>query len=98
MAGQSPPDWSEKIFHLTFTMDDQVLAGADVPPDRYQKPQGFSVAINLADAAGADRIFQTLSENGEVQMPLQQTFWALRFGVLVDQFGTPWIINCENPA
>jgi len=46
----------------------------------------------------SERIFAALSDKGTVQMPLQQTFWARRFGMLIDQFGTPWMINCENPA
>jgi PhnB protein len=66
--------------------------------DEYQKPQGFSLQLNLSDPVEAERIFKALAENGTVQMPLQETFWALRFGVLVDQFGIPWLINCEKPA
>ena len=54
--------------------------------------------FNLSDRVEAERIFKALAENGTVQMPLQETFWALRFGVLVDQFGIPWLINCEKPA
>jgi PhnB protein len=46
----------------------------------------------------AERIFHALSENGTVQMPIQETFWARRFGMLVDQFGTPWMVNCEKVA
>jgi uncharacterized glyoxalase superfamily protein PhnB len=41
-------------------------------------------------------VFHALAENGTVQMPLQKTFWSVRFGVLVDQFGIPWAINCEQ--
>jgi PhnB protein len=76
------------------------LTGADVPPESYQKPQGFSVLLNIGAQAeaDADRIFKALAENGAVQMPIQETFWALRFGMLVDQFGTPWMINCGKPA
>jgi PhnB protein len=74
------------------------LTGADVSPESYQKPQGFSVSLQIRNAAEADRIFEALAENGAVQMPVQETFWALRFGMLVDQFGTPWIINCGKPA
>jgi PhnB protein len=70
MAEQTPPAWREKIMHATFALGDQVLSGADAPPERYQKPQGFSVAINLGDAAEADRIFTALAEKGEVQMAL----------------------------
>jgi PhnB protein len=98
MAEQMPPDWREKIIHATFALGEHVLSGADAPPEHYQKPQGFSVSLNVGAAAEAERIFNTLAEKGAVQMPLQETFWALRFGMLVDQFGTPWMINCGKPA
>ena len=98
MAAHAPPGWSNKILHVTLLLGDQVLQGADTPPDHYQKPQGFSVALNLAGAAEAERIFQALAEGGTVQMPIQETFWALRFGTVTDRFGTPWAINCEKPA
>lgn len=96
LAEHTPPERRKHILHTSLIAGDQTLAGADAPPERYRKPQGFSVTINLDDTAEAERIFRTLAENGEVQMPLQETFWALRFGMLVDQFGTPWMINCGN--
>ena len=71
---------------------------SDAPPDRYEKPQGFSVSLNVNAPAEAERIFHALAENGKVQMPLEQTFWAIRFGMLVDRFGIPWMINCEQAA
>ena len=95
---KNAPDWREKIFHATFALDDQVLTGADAPPGHYQKPQGFFVTLNVSDAVEADRLFETLAEKGAVQMPIQETFWAVRFGMLVDQFGMPWMINCGKPA
>lgn len=98
MAEQTPAAWRGKIIHATVAMADQRLTGGDVPPESYQKPQGFYVLLNISDAAEADRIFKTLAENGVVQMPVQETFWALRFGMCVDQFGTPWMINCGKPA
>lgn len=98
LAEQTPPDSRNKIIHTTFALGDQILQGADALPEHFQKPQGFSVVLNLGDAAEADRIFKTLAENGTVQIPLQESFWALRFGMLVDQFGTPWLINCGKPA
>ena len=99
MAEQMPPGGRQKILHATFALGDQVLlTGADALQEQYQKPQGFSVLLHVGDAADADRIFSTLAENGLVQMPVQETFWALRFGMLVDQFGTPWMINCGRPA
>jgi PhnB protein len=94
----APPDWAKKISHATFIVGDDMLSGSDVPPARYQRPQGFALQFNLSDPAEAGRIFEALAENGSVEMPLQETFWALRFGVLVDRFGIPWVINCEKPA
>ena len=93
-----PPEWREKILHATLAVGDQVLLGADLPPDRYQKPQGFRLNIGLKDEAAAERIFNALAEKGTVEMALQETFWAVRFGVLVDRFGIPWTVNCERAA
>jgi PhnB protein len=95
---QTPSDWRKKIFHATFALAEFMFAGSDLPPGQYQKPQGFALQFNLNDPVNAERIFKALSENGTVQMPLQETFWAPRFGVLVDQFDIPWIINCEKLA
>jgi PhnB protein len=95
---QTPPDWQKKISHATFALAEFMFSGSDAPPGQYQKPQGFSLQLNLSDPVEAERIFKALAEKGTVQMPLQETFWALRFGVLVDQFGIPWLINCEKPA
>jgi PhnB protein len=98
IAEQVPPEWRNAILHATLRIGDAELMGCDVPPDHFEKPQGFSVTIGIDDPASADRIFQALSENGTVRMPIQKTFWALRFGMLVDQFGIPWMINCGRPA
>ncbi len=92
-----PQEWREKIFHATLAVGDNVLMGGDVLPEQYEEPKGFQVLIGIDDPADAERMFQALAEKGTVRMPLQQTFWAVRFGVLVDQFGIPWVINCEQP-
>ncbi len=96
MADQVPPDWRKKIIHARMTVGDSVLMGCDAPPDRYEEPKGFSVTLNVDKPAEAERIFNALADNGTVGMPLQETFWAHRFGMLVDRFGTPWMINCEK--
>jgi PhnB protein len=93
-----PPDWRQKILHARLSVGDQILMGCDAPPDRFEQPKGFSVAIQIKDPAEAERIFEALAEGGTVRMPLQQTFWAARFGMLVDRFGTPWMVNCEQPS
>lgn len=93
--GHVPPEWRDKILHARMVVGDGVVMASDAPPDRYQKPQGFSVSIQFNNQAEAERIFRALSENGTVQMPFGQTFWASGFGMCVDQFGIPWMVNCE---
>lgn len=93
MAAQTPPAWAGKILHASLMLGDQVITGADAM-EGYQRPQGFSLIIETDDAIEAERIFSTLAETGAVRIPLQETFWALRFGEVIDQFGTPWTINC----
>jgi PhnB protein len=98
MAEQVPPEWRNKVMHVRLALSDKVLMGSDAPPDRYEQPKGFSVSVGVDKPAEAERIFNALAQNGTVQMPLQKTFWAERFGVLVDQFGIPWMVNCEPAA
>jgi len=93
-----PAEWGSKILHARLVVGDAVLMASDAPPDHYSAPQGFSVALQIKDPAEAERVFQVLSENGKITMPFQQTFWALRFGMLFDRFGIPWMINCEQAA
>jgi PhnB protein len=95
-AEQVPPEWRGKIVHASFAVGETVLAGADVLPEKYVRPQGFYVLLGVNDAMDAERIFSALAENGEVHMAIQKTFWSPRFGVLTDQFGIPWEINCEQ--
>lgn len=90
-----PAEWRDKILHARMTVGEDVIMGSDAPPGRFEPPKGFSVTIQLTDPAEAERIFQKLAEGATVQMPIQQTFWAARFGMLVDRFGTPWMVNCQ---
>jgi len=94
MADQVPAEWHDRIIHTTLMVGDEALLGSDAPPDRYEEPRGFAVTIQIDDPAEAERIFNALAENGTVQMPMQKTFWASRFGMCVDRFGTPWMVNC----
>jgi PhnB protein len=91
-----PPEWRKKIIHACMTVGDTFLMASDCPADRYEKPQGFSVSLQIKDPAEAERAFHALAANGTVRMPIQETFWAVRFGMLVDQFGIPWMINCQK--
>jgi PhnB protein len=91
-----PTDWRKKIMHARMTVGDKVLMASDSPPGHYEPMKGFHVTLGIDDPAEAEKIFHALAENGTVQMPIQETFWAARFGMLVDRFGTPWMINCDK--
>jgi PhnB protein len=95
MAGDVSADWADKVMHTTLTLGDQVLMGGDVAPERYEEPKGFSLSLHIKSTDEAERLFHELSRDGKVVVPLEQTFWAARFGMLVDRFGIPWMINCE---
>ena len=98
IAEQVAPEWRNKIIHATLTVGDRVLMGSDAPPEHYEKPKGFSVSLSVDNPQEAERIFNALAEKGTVQMPLQKTFWSPGFGMLVDRFGIPWMVNCEQAA
>lgn len=94
----TPPEWRDKILHAKLSVGDQVLMASDAPPGRQQATGGFSISINVKNVAEAERIFKALSENGKVTMGIEKTFFAERFGMLVDQFGVPWMVVCEAAA
>jgi len=93
MAASMPPGDHGRIMHTTLQIGDLVLQGADAPSGMFSQPAGFSVALHFDDPVEGERIFTKLAENGMVQMPFQPTFWAKGFGMLIDQFGTPWMVN-----
>lgn len=93
-AREVPAEWRSKIIHASMTVGDELLMASDAPPPRYEKPRGFSVTLQFQDPAEGERVFNALAEGGTVEMPFEQTFWAVRFGAVVDRFGIPWMINC----
>lgn len=94
MADHVPAERRQKIMHARLDWDGQMLMASDAGPDNFKPMQGMMVAINLTDIAEAERIYGALSEGGKVEMPLQETFWAQRFGMFTDRFGTSWLVNC----
>ena len=98
MAAEMPADWRGKIIHARMTVGDRVLMGADAPPDRYKQAAGMSVCFSVDQPAEAERVFKALSDGAKIEMPIAETFWAQRFGMLTDRFGVPWMINCEHPS
>jgi PhnB protein len=89
-----PPEWKKKIMHAKMTIDGETLMASDAPPGHFHQPQGFSVSLTVDDPVEGERRFKALSEGGTVNMPFSETFWAKGFGMCVDQFGIPWMVNC----
>lgn len=92
MAGQLPAAFQQKIVHGRVTIGGATLMAADPPPDRYTKPQGMTLTLSVNGSADAERCFAALSEKGTVGMPMGETFFAHRFGMVTDQFGIPWMV------
>ena len=90
-------EWRDKIMHARLAIGDAVIMGSDAPLDRFEEPKGFSVSLTIEDPAEANACF-TRWRRAEVKMPIQQTFWSPRFGMLVDRFGIPWMVNCTQAA
>lgn len=94
-----PPEWLDKILHACLELDGQMLMASDAPPDRSDGPmRSVSVSVSVPEVAEAERIFAALSEGATIQMPMEETFWAPRFGMLRDRFGTNWMIGADMPA
>jgi PhnB protein len=92
------PEAHDRIIHASLEVGDSSLMGSDGTPEHpYEGVRGSYVTVHVDDAAEAERIFQALSENGKVEMPIQETFWALRYGSTVDRFGVGWMVNCQRP-
>lgn len=96
MAGDVPTDWQQKVMHGSLTIGNQVLMADDAVPERYEQPQGFSLSLQMRDSAEAERVFGALANEGRILMPLEKTFWADRFGVVIDRFGIRWLVNCDG--
>jgi PhnB protein len=93
MAGEMP-EMHERVMHVSLPLGQTTLMGSDAPPQYFQPAQGIWVSLHVEDEAEAERLFGALREGGAVTMALEQTFWAKRFGMVTDRFGTPWMINC----
>ncbi|MEO6212606.1 MAG: VOC family protein [Vicinamibacterales bacterium] len=99
--GESPmkdhvqPGWEDKIIHVRLVVGGQALMGSDAPPDQYAAPQGISVSISVKWPEDARRTFEALTAGGKVTMPFDKTFWSPGFGMLVDRFGIPWMVNTD---
>ncbi len=93
MKDQFPPDQQDRIMHARLEVGDQVIMAGDAPQGMHSQPAGFTIAVTIEDNKEADRVFAELLEGGKINMPIQETFWADRFGMGIDKFGIPWMVN-----
>jgi PhnB protein len=97
MCEQMPADSRDRIMHSQLDIDGAVLMGADGPPPHAPQSVGTTINIMVDTPADAERIFAALAEGGDVKMAMAETFWAQRWGMLVDRYGKPWMVNCMKP-
>jgi PhnB protein len=93
MAGQTPPGSENRIMHARLDLDGRLLMASDTMPGQPSGMQGFSLSLMYPTAEAGRGVFDALAAGGKVTMPYQKTFWAEGFGMLVDRFGTPWMVN-----
>jgi len=87
-------EWQDKIVHANIRIDGIELAGADLLPEQYQKPRGFYILLGLNTEDRVKSIFEKLTVGGNIILSPQKTFWSQCYGIVVDQYGVPWKINC----
>ena len=92
------PGSENKIMHSCFRVGGAPVMASDGCAQGKPKFEGFSLSLNAKNEADADRMFAALSDGGEVRMPLGQTFFARRFGMVADRFGVGWMIILEKQA
>jgi PhnB protein len=91
---QCPPGAQDLVMHASMKIGDRTLMASDVPPSMGPKPMaGFALSLSYPSAEEARRVFEALAQGGSVTMPMTKTFWAETFGMLTDQFGTPWMVG-----
>ncbi|HEU0051725.1 MAG TPA: VOC family protein [Longimicrobium sp.] len=96
MADQVPAEMGDLVMHVSMEVNGQVLMASDSPPEYYHPGSSVWVSIHLDEPAEAERVYAELSEGGDIKMPIGKTFWAGRFAMFIDRYGTPWMINCEK--
>lgn len=90
-----PAEQANLIMHAALTFEGNLLMASDDPTGNFGPVQGIHVNYTVPDVAEAERVFEALADGGEVTMPLSETFWSPKFGMCVDRFGTPWMVNAE---
>lgn len=91
------PGWEQSIQYAIMNVGETELMGSDVPPQRFQPMRSVYLSLTVASAGEAERIWALLSDGGQIYMPMEETFFATRFGQLRDRFGVSWMILALKP-
>jgi PhnB protein len=95
--GDLAPDWKDSILYARMSIGETELMAADVPPERFQPMRSVYLSLTVESTDEAERIYALLSDGGQIFMPMEETFFAFRFAMLRDKFGTSWMIIHERP-
>lgn len=96
-SSKVPSEWKDAVLHARIEIGDTVLLGADIPPERFQPMRSAYLSLHTETADEADRIYTLLADEGQIFMPMAETFFADRFAMLRDRFGTSWMLLHERP-
>ena len=94
---QVPPGSEKSILYASINLGETDLMGSDVPADRFQPMRSAYLSLSVNSIEEAERIHALLSDGGQIFMPMAETFFAFRFSMLRDKFGTSWMIINERP-
>jgi PhnB protein len=92
-----PPGLEKYVLYANMTIGGTQLMGSDVPPERFQPMRSVYLSLAVDSSDEAERIYKLLSDGGEIFMPMAETFFAFKFGMLRDRFGTSWMILHQRP-
>lgn len=95
---QVAPNWKDAVLHARIEIGKTVVMGADIPPDRFQPMRSAYLSLLLDSAEEAERLYALLTDGGEIFMKMEETFFASRFAMLRDKFGTSWMLLHEHPS
>ena len=96
-ASNVPPDQKNAILHANMTIGETQLMGSDVPPGRFEPMRSAYLSLSVESIEKAESVYALLSDGGQIFMPMAETFFAFRFAMLRDKFGTSWMILNERP-
>jgi PhnB protein len=93
----APSDWKDKVLHAQMDLGGTALMGADIPADRFQPMRSAYLSLTVESTQEAERVYALLTDGGQIFMPMEETFFATRFAMLRDRFGTSWMLLHPKP-